>query len=157
MPENANKAVDAFKTNLNCAQAVFTTYCEDFGINVKTARRVASCFGAGMFEGETCGAVTGALMLIGAKYGDFDKHDYDKKQFLESRVKMFKSSFVKKYGTLKCKELINFDLGTEEGKILAKENNVFSEICTGFIKTSSEIIEEILNYEKDLRYWRNGI
>ncbi|WP_242975830.1 C-GCAxxG-C-C family protein [Desulfosporosinus sp. FKB] len=68
-------AVDCFLSGFNCAQAVFSTYSNDLGLTMEMAKKIACGFGAGMgYIGETCGAVTGALMLIGLKYGKVYLH-----------------------------------------------------------------------------------
>lgn len=50
----------------NCAQAILSTYCEAFGLERNLALRLAQGFGGGMAHmGKTCGAVTGAYMVLG--------------------------------------------------------------------------------------------
>ena len=65
----------------NCAQIVVTDFSKDFNIDEKKSKQIAACFGGGMGCGETCGALTGALMVIGLKYGNYLPND------LESRRK----------------------------------------------------------------------
>jgi C_GCAxxG_C_C family probable redox protein len=47
---------------------VLSTYGPQFGLDRESAVRIAKAFGSGMGMGETCGAVTGALMVIGLKH-----------------------------------------------------------------------------------------
>ena len=58
----ANEAVACFQEGFNCSQAVFLTYCEEFGLlDRKTALKIACGLGGGMGRlGGTCGAVSGA-------------------------------------------------------------------------------------------------
>lgn len=64
--EKSDIAVESFKKGFNCAQAVFSTYSEEFGIDEKTAKRISTAFGGGIvMQQQTCGAVSGAFMLIG--------------------------------------------------------------------------------------------
>ena len=74
------KALAAF--GLGCAQHVFGEFAPQFGIDRQTALRIASLFGSGMFEGASCGAVVGALMAIGLKYGQGDDPDPEKQEIL---------------------------------------------------------------------------
>jgi C_GCAxxG_C_C family probable redox protein len=65
---NPNCAVKCFNNGFNCAQAVLSTYSEQLGVDKTTALKIAGSFGGGMGHiGETCGAVTGAFMLIELK------------------------------------------------------------------------------------------
>lgn len=55
----------------NCSQIVLSSFAEDLGLDSEMANKVATCFGGGMGSGDTCGAVTGALMVLGLKYGNY--------------------------------------------------------------------------------------
>ena len=66
---NVEKAQGYFKNGFNCSQAVFTTFAVDLGMSEEMALKVATQFGGGARKGEMCGAVSGALMVLGMKYG----------------------------------------------------------------------------------------
>ena len=138
-------AVSCFKDGFNCSQAVLSTYGTQFGLNREIALKVAGAFGGGMGHmGETCGAVTGAFMVIGLKYGRTiagDKQSQDKTVSLANEfVNRFKSRNV----SIVCKELLGCDLNTPEGMNMAKEKNLFATICPKFVQDAAEIIEQIL-------------
>ena len=76
MKSKAESSVDVFNNGFNCAQAVLTSHCQEYGLSDEMAKKIAGGFGAGMgYNSEVCGAVTGALMLIGLKYGKFRESD----------------------------------------------------------------------------------
>lgn len=52
-------------THYNCCQSVLLPFCAQCGISEEQAIRLGSHFGGGMRHGGTCGAVTGALMVLG--------------------------------------------------------------------------------------------
>lgn len=83
----------------NCAQSVLASACEDYGLDSQTAYRLAAFFGGGMRRGEMCGAVTGALMALGLKYGDENN-----RQKLNSLK--FLNAFQNEFGSCICRELI---------------------------------------------------
>jgi len=59
------------------------------------AKRIACGFGAGMgFIGKTCGAVSGAIMLIGLKYGKVDKDDNAAKDKTYELIQAFSNRFI---------------------------------------------------------------
>ena len=64
------QAVERFKSGFNCSQAVLGSYCEQFGLDCEKAYKVATGFGGGMHIDSVCGAVTGAFMVLGLKYGN---------------------------------------------------------------------------------------
>ena len=76
----AEKAIKLYKEEFNCSQAIFSAYTEELGIDEQTAVRVASSFGGGIARtGKTCGAVTGALMVIGMKQWNSEKEKEEAK------------------------------------------------------------------------------
>ena len=54
----------------NCCQSVLVPFCRSCGLSEEAAYRLGAHFGAGMKHGSTCGAVTGALMVLGMTGAD---------------------------------------------------------------------------------------
>ena len=148
MKDTNNKVRDAVcchKKGFNCAQAVFSTYAEEFGLDEKIALRLAGAFGGGMSRmGETCGAVTGALMILGFKYGQIDADDKCSKERTYELGQEFMKKFKLRNKFLLCKELLGYDISTPEGLKAIRENDL-SDTCNKFIKDSVEIIDDMLS------------
>jgi C_GCAxxG_C_C family probable redox protein len=142
---NPNCAVKCFNNGFNCAQAVLSTYSEQFGVDKTTALKIAGSFGGGMGHiGETCGAVTGAFMLIGLKYGKVQKDDNAARERTYSLVKEFANQFKAIHGSVKCTELLGYDLSTTDGLRAASEANLWNTVCAKLVKDSAQIIEELI-------------
>ena len=75
----AEKAVDLYGKNFNCSQAVLTAFAEDFGLSEKMALSLGTSFGGGARNGQMCGAVSGALMVLGLKFGHFESENQEQK------------------------------------------------------------------------------
>jgi C_GCAxxG_C_C family probable redox protein len=74
-------AVSHFSEGFNCAQAVLLAHGPRLGIAADDCARLAAPFGAGMARtGSTCGAVTGALMVIGLRLGHTRADDLARKE-----------------------------------------------------------------------------
>ncbi|MCC8066863.1 MAG: C-GCAxxG-C-C family protein [Clostridiales bacterium] len=58
----------------NCAQAVLVPFASVCGISEEKAYQLGAHFGSGMKMGSVCGAVTGALMVIGMLGGTDDQY-----------------------------------------------------------------------------------
>jgi C_GCAxxG_C_C family probable redox protein len=57
-------------SRFTCSAAVFSAFSGELGLDADTARKIACGFGAGISRtGNVCGAVSGAIMVIGLKYG----------------------------------------------------------------------------------------
>ena len=133
--------VDDQFSKFNCAQTVFSLFAPELGIDEKTALKIASGFGGGMACAETCGAVTGAYMVIGMKHGHASPNP-DEKANTKLMVQKFNEKFKNVHGSLICKKLTGFDISTPEGNTAACEEGVFINKCPGFIKTACNILEK---------------
>jgi C_GCAxxG_C_C family probable redox protein len=141
--ENQNlsgQAVEMFNKGFNCSQSIVATYGKKYGIDDKTALKIAAVFGGGMARlGETCGAVTGAFMTIGLKYAV----DMDAKDKIFSIARQFAEEFKARNKCLSCRELLGYDINTPDGFKLAKEKAVMTNLCPRLVRDASEILEEL--------------
>jgi C_GCAxxG_C_C family probable redox protein len=141
-----DQAVECFKQTFNCSQAVFSTYATEFGIDMETALKIAGAFGGGMARmGETCGAVTGAFMVIGLKYGKARAEDEPAKEKTYQVVGEFVGKFKSRNGSITCRELTGCDMNSPEGLQAFKEKNLLKTHCTKFVRDASEIVEELIS------------
>jgi C_GCAxxG_C_C family probable redox protein len=135
------RAVSLFEEGFSCSQAILSTFGPQLGLDRETALKVATAFGGGMGHmGETCGAVTGAFMVIGLKHGRIRAEDEETRDKAYELVAEFVDKFRSRNGSIVCRELLGCDINTPEGLALAREKNV----CPGFVRDAAEIIEEIL-------------
>lgn len=145
MTNRPEAAVACFKEGFSCSQAVLTAYGELFHMDRETSLRISQPFGGGMAHmRQICGAVTGAFMVIGLKYGRIRVEDTEAKAKTYALVQELAKKFKARYGSLFCHELIKYDISTEEGLQKAKEENIFEVECPNFIRSAAEILEEFL-------------
>ncbi|MBN1992041.1 MAG: C_GCAxxG_C_C family protein [Anaerolineae bacterium] len=138
-------AVSQFEKGYSCSQAVFSAYAEQLGLDMETALRIAGGVGGGMGRtGQTCGAVTGAIMAIGLKYGAVKAADTETKEKVYALVKEFSDRFRFRNESVTCKELLGVDLSTPDGLKIAREQNLYAAVCAKLVKDAAEIVEEIL-------------
>jgi len=134
-------AIENFKT-LNCAQSVLLSYAEELNLDRTTALRIALGFGGGMAMAETCGAVTGAYMVLGLKANFKEKSIQEIKAETKVAVKKFNELFIARHGSLTCKRLLGVDISTSEGSIEANEKNLFNTVCIELVGSAAEILEK---------------
>ncbi len=145
--DQVTKAVQYFEKGYMCSQAVFAAFAEQFGITEKQALQIGACFGGGMNKGEVCGACTGALMVLGMRYGQFDILDTESRVAEHAKTVQFLNEFAKRKGSYVCRDLLGCDLRTEEGKNYARSNGLFGTLCPEMVKTAAEILAEMLGGE----------
>ena len=143
--KRTDRTVELFQQGFSCSQAILAVYGEQFGLDRETALRVAGAFGAGMGRmGETCGAVTGAFMVIGLQHGKTRADDDQSKEKACALVNEFVERFSSRNGSIVCRQLLGCDIGTAEGYSRAKERALFTSVCPKLVRDAAEIIEEIL-------------
>jgi len=134
----AATAMSLFKKGVNCTQSLLVTHGTELGIDRKTAFRIASAFGGGMGDtGETCGAVTGAFMIIGLKYGATDAENKKARLKVRKLVGKFIEKFKSRNDSILCRELLGSDIRSSGSGKIAKEK------CPKYVKDAIELIEEL--------------
>ncbi len=142
---NKEIALNYFNGSYNCSQSILATYCESFDIKREQAFRIACPFGGGLAHtGNTCGAVTGALMVIGLKFGTDEKTDINAKEKTYAVSIKFLNDFKERHSTTKCIELIKHDISSEKGMNEARIDKVFSRLCPNYITTAVELLDDML-------------
>ena len=139
------KADEFFEKNFHCSQAVFAAFAEELGLTEEQALKIGACFGSGMRKGEVCGACTGALMVLGLKYGQADEHDINSRLKTNEVTDTFLNEFKKENGSYICRELLGCDLSTSEGINTALEKKLFENFCPIMVESATRIVESILN------------
>jgi C_GCAxxG_C_C family probable redox protein len=145
MSAKSEEAVERFRKGFNCSQAVLSSYGEQFGLECDKAFKVATGFGGGMRMGGTCGAVSGAFMVLGLKYGNTTAEDKKAKAKTYTKVEEYTNRFKVRNDSVTCRELLGCDLTTPEGMKEAKDKGLFSTICPKIVQDAVEILEEIMN------------
>lgn len=138
-------AVNLFKSKFHCSQAVFAAFSEELGLSQEQALKIGSCFGSGMRKGEVCGACTGALMVLGLKYGHYKVGDIESKLKVDEVTDKFLNTFKLENESYLCNDLLKCDISTKEGIDYALENNLFTEFCPKMVESAVIITENILN------------
>jgi C_GCAxxG_C_C family probable redox protein len=144
MSVKSDQAVKRFRNGFNCSQAVLGSYCEQFDLEYDRAFKMATGFGGGMRMGGTCGAVSGAFMVLGLKYGNSTAEDKEAKEKTYKKVEEYTKRFKVRNDYVTCRELLGCDLSTPEGMKEAKDKNLFSSICPKMVQDAVEILEEML-------------
>ncbi len=133
-----------FNQGFNCAQALVSTYSTELGLDRDTALRLASPFGGGIARlGDTCGAVTGALMIIGLKFGTTDHKDKEAKAKSYKVSDEFIERFKARNTSINCGELLGVDPKSSYLSIPGV-SSIIKGRCTGFIRHAAEILEAVL-------------
>jgi len=140
----AKCACDHFSGGYNCAQSVFMALASQYGLDEETAVRVATGFGSGMARGETCGAVSGALMAFGLAGGGGGPKGKAAKAATYDRIRIFYQRFTELHGSCVCRELLGVDPSTPEGHAIAQNEKRFASVCGRLVSDAAMLVQAIL-------------
>lgn len=145
--KKSEKAVEYFRNKFNCSQSVFTVFSHDYGYSENDALKVSCAFGGGMGRQQlTCGAVTGALMAIGLKYGKGINDSEEKKQLTYSKTRELFEEFIKIHGSTNCRELLEgLNMSDPEDNKKIMDRRLFDIKCEEYVASAVKITERILN------------
>jgi C_GCAxxG_C_C family probable redox protein len=148
MSEKTERAKQLHEQGYGCAQAVLTAFADDFGLEESLSLKLATGFGSGMGRMcEVCGALTGAFMVIGLKYGK-EKSDgtrYGTETETTYRlVADLARKFQDKNGSIYCRELIGYNLMDPIERAKVVELGLFKTTCRKCILDAVELLEETL-------------
>lgn len=136
--EQANLASDKLLSGFNCAQAVLYARASELGADKDQLLKVACGFGSGISRQQhVCGAVSGAVMAIGLKYGRGDTDSKAKTEDVYGRVQEFLDEFKDRHGSIMCRDLIGCDLMTEEGQSDFKGRGLLRSVCAECVRTAT--------------------
>ncbi|MBR6207330.1 MAG: C_GCAxxG_C_C family protein [Oscillospiraceae bacterium] len=132
-------------SSLNCGQIVFSTFTEDTGIPEDQAQLLASAFGGGMYSGDTCGAVVGGLLALGAVFGTHIPVNPSDMEKMQEKTLAFRERFKQKHGSCLCRDLLGVDCSTEEGMAIIEEKGLHQSICPHLMADAIEIVEDLID------------
>jgi C_GCAxxG_C_C family probable redox protein len=149
MQNRTEIAVSKFSEGYNCAQSVLYSICDDLHFDKNTALKMATGFGAGMGrKEEVCGAVTGGIIVIGAKYGRGEKDDRTATELTYKKTRELMDRFAEKHGTFICRKLLKgCELTTEEGQKRFKEDDLANTKCKPCVRSVVEILDDIMELD----------
>ena len=144
--DRSEQAVLKFAEGYNCAQSVLFSFCDDLNLYKDKALKIACGFGAGMGrKEEVCGAVSGGIMVISAKYGRGENDERKATENTYAKIRELMDQFSQRNGTYICRELLcGCELTTPEGQKTFKENDYLNKVCKPCVKSVVEILDNII-------------
>lgn len=138
------QALAAFQQGYSCSQAVLSAFAQELGLPQETAVKVSASFGGGLARmGETCGAVTGALMVIGLRFAAASPTDRTAKEATYDAAREFCQQFRTRHKSLLCRELLGCDISTTEGMRMARESKLFVTQCPKYVADATDILAHL--------------
>ena len=138
------QVADLFARGQDCSQVVLSYFAERLGISEDEANRISAGFGGGSGLGETCGAVIGALMALGLKYGNNGPDDMDNKGIMSGKRVEFIQEWLSRREHTLCRDFLGHDI-TQPGEFekVIEEGTMFT-FCPLLVLDAIDITEKLL-------------
>jgi len=141
----AQKAARYFEDHYNCAESVILAGQELLGANRRIPFSVGTTLGAGIArQGMMCGAITGALILVGLAHGRSSPQEKDMYERAMVTAGEILERFRREHGSLACRELVGLDLNDPSERQRFNDDPERRERCKSFVKTAARLLEQTL-------------
>ncbi len=104
--EYCQKALTYHQSGFNCTQSVLAAYQDQTGLTEQQSFAIATGFGGGVRYGGLCGAVSGAVMVLGLLFPHDQKNDAEGKSASMHRTVEFERRFKERFAKLDCRDLL---------------------------------------------------
>lgn len=143
--EHCRKAFAYHQQGYNCAQSVLAAYSDRTGLSEEQSLAIATGFGGGVRYGGLCGAIGGAIMVLGMLYPQATGEAEDKRQGVQ-RTKEIEKRFIERFTKLDCRELLAMKEldGTDTAKELGAEKH-----CDLLIVSAADLLYDYLEELKE--------
>lgn len=141
----ADRAAALFESGYSCGQAVVCAFADKMGLPEEDALLLSAALGGGLCRmRETCGAFTGALIVLGKVCGSADAADTQAKAALYAQGQLIGIQFQQRFGTLCCRELINLPKDAPLSPEPTPRTPEFYDKrpCTRFVREAARLLAE---------------
>lgn len=138
-------AINQFMEGYRCSQAVLDAYVDDFNFDSNLAKKISLALAGGSGIGGECGAVSGAYLVIGLKYGFTHPDDPERFMMIIDKNRSFVEKFKALHKNINCPDLLGIDVLDEEGHKQFVDNNMKEKVCTQFVGSAIKILDEIFS------------
>jgi len=139
------KAKQLLHQQYHCSQALFGAFADDFGLDLKTAFKISTCFGGGMRQGGTCGCITASLLVLGMAFGFYDSQDKELEIYGNNKTSEFMRLFTEKMeGAVNCRDILGKDISKPKEMAEIRKEGLILKKCPKVLDISIELLEQIL-------------
>lgn len=147
------KAEQLLHQQYHCSQALFGAFAEEFGMDLKMALKLSTCFGGGMRQGGVCGCITASLMVLGIALGFYDSQDRELEIYGNKKTDEFIKLFTERMdGAINCRDILGNDISKPEEMAVIRQEGLILKRCPRALNVSIEILEKMLE-----EYFKNTV
>lgn len=139
------KAIELLKQKYHCSQALLGAFAGDFGLELRTALKISTCFGGGMRQGTTCGCITGGLLVLRLAFGFIDPQDRELETYGSRKAEEYICTFRERMqGGEYCRDILGKDISIPGDMAEICQEGLILRRCLKAFSVSIEILEGML-------------
>lgn len=142
--ENVQLFTDQMGEGLHCSQCVFNYFVKDLGLNEEFVMKLTSGLGLGVNHGDSCGAVTGAILALGLTHGFANGSESWAEGGIEEISKNLQKKFIERNGSVLCRDLLSGGYDGADDDPSAPEGVDPWENCAKYCADAVELAEEYI-------------
>ena len=133
----------------SCSQAVLGAFCDELGLSLADALKLASPFGGGIGGmREMCGACTAMFMIAGIKFG-YSTTGLEEKKEHYALIKSLADKFMQKNRTMNCRQLLARHAVVASSEPSERTPEYYKKRpCLRYVLDAVDIVEEMLEKAK---------
>ena len=144
MQTRAEKAEQLFLQGYACSQAIMVAFADLTGMDTRQAKLVAAPFGGGMGRLRlTCGALTGAFMVLGLLYGNEQPKDTETKYSCYELVRELEKQFRQLHQSSQCGEILQQHTTAAE----VDRRGHHQKICHILVRDTARLLAELIGQQ----------
>lgn len=144
MYNKSKTAVEILMNGYMCSEAVTMAFADEFGLKPDLAAKISAGLAGGLAQGNTCGVVIAAILVIGLKFGEGLTRDLYSKELCFQMTQEFSYRFKKRRQTLACHEILLMNQ-VDPADPAQMKNLREKKICDKIVRDAVEILEEIFS------------
>lgn len=142
---NEEKIAAYFAEGIDCGQVTLLALSDSLGISEEEAQKLGAALGAGMFQGEQCGAFLAGVIAIGLKYGHADTMRaealHKAKAETMAALSAYRTAFEKQFGGTCCEKLLGYKIPEEMPEAI--ESGRMMSFCPKLVEKNIAILKEL--------------
>ena len=142
--ERCKLANEYHRRGFNCCQSVVAAFADLTGLTEQESVNFSVGFGGGAATGELCGAISGAIMVLGLLNPVDMKDPVGSKKKVMALSKDFQARFAARFSAVRCEELLKNKAAPDAANTPAAHALGIAGHCSIMIVTAVEIVEEML-------------
>lgn len=140
-----NKAKAFAEEGFLCSESVLLALSKALNVESEIIPRIATGFGAGIGRhGEICGALSGAIMGLGIKFGRDHPSDTPEGEPVYAYSQTMVNLFIARFGHIRCKDLLGLDISSEDGVTAYRQQKLWETKCQDIILITTGLAYDVI-------------